>query len=56
MRRVSETLSDDILKKMGALDAQKAMANIPICTVDELASADAIVFGTPTDSEICADR
>ncbi|MEK6678648.1 MAG: NAD(P)H:quinone oxidoreductase, partial [Nitrospirota bacterium] len=48
IRRVPETLSDDILKKMGAFDAQKAMANIPICTVDELASADAIIFGTPT--------
>ena len=48
LRRAPETLSDDILKKMGAFDAQKAMANIPICTVDELASADAIIFGTPT--------
>src|SRR4030067_120009 len=48
IRRVPETLSDDILKKMGAFDAQKAMANIPICTVDELTSADAIIFGTPT--------
>jgi NAD(P)H dehydrogenase (quinone) len=48
IRRVPETLSDDILKKMGAFDAQKAMTNIPICTVDELASADAIIFGTPT--------
>ena len=33
---------------MGAVEAQKAQANIPICTVDELADADAIIFGTPT--------
>lgn len=48
MRRVSETLPADVLEKMGAADAQKAFENVPICTVDELASADAIVFGTPT--------
>ena len=48
MRRVPETLPDEVLEKMGAVDAQKAFANVPICKVDELASADAIIFGTPT--------
>ena len=48
MRRVPETLSEDILTKMGAVDSQKAFENIPVCTVDELASADAVIFGTPT--------
>jgi NAD(P)H dehydrogenase (quinone) len=48
LRRVPETLSGEILKKMGALEAQKAFAHIPIATVDELASADAVIFGTPT--------
>ncbi|MBI2252821.1 MAG: NAD(P)H:quinone oxidoreductase [Armatimonadetes bacterium] len=48
MRRVPETLSDEILGKMGALEAQKTFAHIPLCSVDELASADAVVFGTPT--------
>jgi NAD(P)H dehydrogenase (quinone) len=48
LRRVPETLSDTILGNMGALDAQKMMGNIPICTVDELKEADAIIFGTPT--------
>jgi NAD(P)H dehydrogenase (quinone) len=48
MRRVPETLSEEILGKMGAIEPQKAFAHIPICTVDELASADAILFGTPT--------
>lgn len=48
LRRVPETLADEILGKMGALEAQKAMAHIPVCTVDELPTADAILFGTPT--------
>jgi NAD(P)H dehydrogenase (quinone) len=48
MRRVPETLPGEVLEKMGAVDAQKSMTNVPICTVDELASADAVIFGTPT--------
>jgi len=48
LRRVPETLSEEILKKMGALEAQKAMAHVPLCTVDELAGADAVIFGSPT--------
>ena len=48
MRRIPETLPEEVLKKMGAFEAQKAFAHIPICTVDELGSADAIIFGTPT--------
>ena len=48
LKRVPETLSHEILESMGAVEAQKAFESIPICTVDELASADAIIFGTPT--------
>jgi len=48
LRRVPETLSEDVLAKMGAVEAQKAFANVPVCTVDELAEADAVIFGTPT--------
>jgi NAD(P)H dehydrogenase (quinone) len=48
LRRVPETLPQEVLAKMGALDAQKAFSHVPICTVDELPSYDAIVFGTPT--------
>lgn len=48
LRRVPETLPEDVLKAMGALEAQKAIADVPVCTVDELAAADAIIFGTPT--------
>jgi NAD(P)H dehydrogenase (quinone) len=48
LRRVPETLSQEILGKMGAVEAQKTMAHIPVCRVEELESADAIIFGTPT--------
>jgi NAD(P)H dehydrogenase (quinone) len=48
MRRVPETLSEEVLIKLKALEARKAFAHIPICKVDELSSADAIIFGTPT--------
>ena len=48
LRRVPETLSAEVLKNMGAVEPQKAMANVPVCTVDELPTADAIIFGTPT--------
>jgi len=48
LRRVPETLPEEVLQKMGAVEAQKAFAHVPICQVDELASADALIFGTPT--------
>lgn len=48
MRRVPETLPDEILDKMGAVDAQQAISHVPVCTVEELATADAVIFGTPT--------
>ena len=48
LRRVPETLPDEVLEKMGAVDAQKAFDHVPVCSVDELAAADAVIFGTPT--------
>jgi NAD(P)H dehydrogenase (quinone) len=48
LRRVPETLPEEVLEKMGAVEAQQSMSNVPICTVEELASADAVIFGTPT--------
>jgi len=48
VRRVPETLPDEVLGMMGARDAQAGMATIPIATVNDLAEADAIIFGTPT--------
>ncbi len=48
IRRVPETLPPEVIAAMGAEDAQKSMAHIPVARVDELAQADAIIFGTPT--------
>ncbi|MGE5284817.1 MAG: NAD(P)H:quinone oxidoreductase [Actinomycetota bacterium] len=48
LRRVPETLSEAVLQKMGATEAQKAFAHVPVCTVEELPTYDAIFFGTPT--------
>jgi len=48
LRRVPETLPQEVLAQMGAVEAQNAMAAVPVCTVDELAAADGIVFGAPT--------
>jgi NAD(P)H dehydrogenase (quinone) len=47
LRRVPETLSADVLRKMGAVEAQKSMDHVPIITLDELESADAVIFGVP---------
>ena len=48
IRRVPETLPPDVLEKMGAVEAQKAFSHVPVCTVEELTQADAVIFGTPT--------
>jgi len=48
LRRVPETLSEVVLEKMGATAAQKEQAQVPVCTVEELGAADAVIFGTPT--------
>lgn len=48
VRRAPETLPDTVLEQMGAIDAQKEQADVPVCTVDELGRADAVIFGTPT--------
>ena len=48
LRRVPETLPADVLAKVGATEPQKKFAHVPICTMQELAGADAIIIGTPT--------
>lgn len=48
LRRVPETLPDEVLKKMGAYEIQQKLKEVPVCRVEELADADAIIFGTPT--------
>jgi len=50
--QVPETLPQDVLEKMGAIEAKKLFAHIPVVTRDMyeevLADADALIFGTPT--------
>ena len=48
LRRVPETLPPEVLEKMGAVESQKAMSQVEVCTVEELGEADGIIFGTPT--------
>jgi NAD(P)H dehydrogenase (quinone) len=48
LRRVPETLPESVLEKMGATEAQKSLAHVPTATIEDLASADAVIFGTPT--------
>jgi NAD(P)H:quinone oxidoreductase type IV len=43
-----ELVPDDVLKRSGAKQAREAFAHIPIASVEQLAEADAIIFGTPT--------
>ncbi|MGH7997112.1 MAG: NAD(P)H:quinone oxidoreductase [Opitutaceae bacterium] len=46
--QVAETLPAPILEKMGALEAKKAFAHIPIADPKRLAEADGILFGSGT--------
>jgi NAD(P)H dehydrogenase (quinone) len=46
--QVPETLSPELLAKVGAVETKKAFAHIPAATMDSLAEADAVIFGTPT--------
>jgi NAD(P)H dehydrogenase (quinone) len=46
--RVAETLPDEVLAKMGAAEAQKAFAHVPLADPRRLQEADAIVLGCPT--------
>ena len=46
--QVRETLSDEILAKMGATEAKKAFAHVPIADPKKLGEADALIFGSGT--------
>jgi NAD(P)H dehydrogenase (quinone) len=48
IKRVPETLPNEVLGKMGALAAQKGMEHIPVALPEDMASADAVIIGTPT--------
>jgi len=48
IKRVPETLPQEIIEKMGAKEAQNAISRLPVVTSDDLVLADAVIFGTPT--------
>jgi len=56
LRRVPETLPEEVLEKMGALEAQKVFAHIPVCTVEELTNAGTQGERTPTENELAGAR
>ncbi|MBL9204672.1 MAG: NAD(P)H:quinone oxidoreductase [Opitutaceae bacterium] len=46
--QVAETLPDAVLAKMGALEAKKAFAHIPVADPKSLSEADGLIFGAGT--------
>ncbi len=46
--QVPELVPDEALEKSGAKQGRQAFAHIPVAKVDDLAGADAVIFGTPT--------
>ena len=48
LKRVPETLPAEVIAKMGATDAQNAMAQVPVCAPEDLAEAHGVLFGAPT--------
>lgn len=48
LMQVRELVPEDALVKSGAAAARRAFAHIPVASPDDLAAADAIIFGTPT--------
>lgn len=55
LAQVAETLSAEILEKMGAVETKKTFAHIPVAEPHELAEADAIILGAPTRyGAVCA--
>lgn len=46
--QVQELVPKDALEKSGAKGAREALNHIPVVKPDNLAGADAVIFGTPT--------
>lgn len=47
MRRVKETKPHDLLERLGASEFYESFLTLQVCTMDDLALADAILFGSP---------
>lgn len=46
--QVPELVPDDVLEKFGAKQARAGFSSVPVIKPEQLADADAIIFGTPT--------
>ncbi len=46
--QVPELVPEEVLEKSGAKAARAAFAHVPVIKPDQLAEADAVIFGTPT--------
>lgn len=46
--QVPELVPEEALKASGAFEARQAFAHIPVAKADDMAHADALIFGTPT--------
>lgn len=46
--QVPELVPDEALERSGARAARQAFAHVPVATAQQLAEADALIFGTPT--------
>jgi NAD(P)H:quinone oxidoreductase type IV len=46
--QVAEVIAEEVLERIGAKAARAQFAHLPVATVDDLVSADALIFGTPT--------
>ena len=47
INQVKETLPPEVIQKMGATEAKKAFADIPVIKVSDVPNYDAIIFGSP---------
>ncbi len=47
LRKVPETIPEEILANSGAKESQKAFEQVKVCTLDDHKEADAIIFGIP---------
>src|SRR5438105_14498679 len=48
LAQVAETLPQEVLEKMGAVQTKKVFAHVPVADPHALADADAIILGSPT--------
>src|ERR1700752_2629330 len=48
LHQVAEVISEEVLERIGAKAACAQFSHIPVATINDLADADALIFGTPT--------